>query len=287
MRWAALFLITLPELCGAQNSAEPPSTVPNATVDAGLAYDQHPQTVLDVYVPKTPAQGKRPGAVVIHGGGWMGGTKESVVQKYVAPLLEQGFVVANVEYRLGGVAPAPAAVMDVLKAADWFKENGKRWNVDGDRIIALGNSAGGHLALMAGMASKGARLGPGGKVAAVVNFFGITDVEDQLQGSNQREYAVKWLPEQEGRAELAHKVSPVTYVRKDLPPILTLHGTADDIVPYEHGVRLTKALRDVGADAEVISVGGGRHEFTPEEMTKLWPQIFDFLRKRGILKQNT
>lgn len=278
-------LLLAPLLSFGQSPAKQPVVLPNATLDANLAYDQHPQTVVDVYVPKSPAVGKRPAALVIHGGGWVNGTKESVVERFVAPLVDEGFVVANVEYRLAAVAPAPAAVNDVLKAAEWFRTNAKRWNVDTSRIIATGGSAGGHLALMVGLTPKSARLGPSAKIAAVINFYGITDVEDQIAGPNMRKYAVTWVPEQENRGELARRVSPMTYVRKQAPPVLTLHGTADETVPYEHGVQITKALRDAGGDAEMISVPNGRHGFTPEEMKKLWPQIFEFLRKRGILKQ--
>ena len=85
-------------------------------------------------------------------------------------------------------------------------------------------------------------------------------------------------------ADLARRLSPIGYVRKDVPPVLSVHGTADETVPYEHGVSLTKALRDAGADAEMISVSGGKHPLSMEEMNKVYPQVWDFLRRRGILK---
>ncbi|MBC8164963.1 MAG: alpha/beta hydrolase, partial [Bryobacteraceae bacterium] len=195
-----------------------------------------------------------------------------------------GCVVANVEYRLAAVAPAPAAVEDVLKAAEWFGKNAKKYNVDPRRIVATGGSAGGHLALMAGLTPGSAKLGPTGKIALVVNFYGITDVEDQLGGANLRKYAVTWVPEGDARMDLARRVSPLSYVRRNLPPVLTLHGTADQTVPYEHGVRLTKALRDAGADAEMISVSSGEHGFPLEKMLQLWPQIFEFAQRRGIFR---
>src|SRR4051812_1264225 len=185
-----VLLVCLPLMCFAQAPAKQPVQLPDATLEANIAYDQYPQTVLDIYAPKAPALGKRPGAIVIHGGGWINGTKESVVERLVGPLVDQGFVVANVEYRLAAVAPAPAAIADVLKAADWFRQNAKRWNVDVNRIIVTGSSAGGHLALMTGLTPKTAHLGPTGKIAAVVNFYGITDVEDQIAGPNLRKYAV-------------------------------------------------------------------------------------------------
>lgn len=154
-----------------------------------------------------------------------------MVQIICLPYLEKGFVVANVEYRQSKVATAPAAVNDVLRAVKWFIRNAKKYNVDSKRIIVTGGSAGGHLALMVGMTPRSAKLGPPAKVAAVVNVYGITDVGDQLSGPNMRKYAVIWVPEQSGRLEMARKVSPITYVRAGLPPILTLHGDADPTAP--------------------------------------------------------
>lgn len=252
--------------------------------EADIAYDRYPETVLDILIPKTAPPKKRPGVLVIHGGGWVGGNREGMIRNFCLPYLEKGFVVANVEYRLAKVAPAPAAVADVLQAANWFRRNAKRYEVDTDRIIVTGGSAGGHLALMVGLTPKSAGLGPPAKVAAVINFYGITDVADQLSGPNQREYAVTWVPEQEGRLELARRVSPLTYVRKNVPPVLTIHGDADPTVPYEHGVRLTRALRDAGADAELISIRGGKHGgFSAEQMTWIYHEIFRFLQARRIL----
>ncbi len=271
-------------LCAAQ-SAAPITPLPDwVSIEANIPYGEYKQTVMDIFQSKKAPSGPRPGVIVIHGGGWVNGTKESMVEKFVMPYLEQGFVVADVEYRLAAIAPAPAAVSDVLEAAAWFHKNAKRWNVDTKRIVVTGGSAGGHLALMVGMAPKSAHFGPATKVAAVINFYGITDVEDQLQGPNMRKYAVTWVPEQQGRSDLAHKLSPLTYVRRNTPAILTIHGNADQTVPYEQGVQLTKALRDVKADAEMISVPNGKHGFPMETMNRLYPQIFDFLRKRGILK---
>jgi len=105
-----------------------------------------------------------------------------------------------------------------------------------------------------------------------------------VTGPNERPYAVAWIPEQPDRMELARRVSPITYVRKGLPPILVLHGDADPTVPYEQSVTLVKALKNAGDDAELLTVPEGRHEFTPEEMTQLWPQIFQWLKKRKIAR---
>ncbi len=273
-------LLVLSSVCA---FAQTPAAIPDwVKVEAHIHYDKYNETVLDVMQSTRSTAKKRPGVLVIHGGGWTGGTKESQVVPVCLRYLEKGFVVVNVEYRLAKAAIAPAAVEDVLKAAAWFRKNAKKYHVDPNKIVVTGGSAGGHLALMVGMTPKTANLGKPAKVAAVVNFYGITDVNDQLQGPNKRTYAVTWVPEMKGRQDLALRVSPMTYVRKDLPPILTLHGDADPTVPYEHGVKLTKALREAGAHAEMITVPQGKHGFPKEKLDELYPQIFAFLEKYGI-----
>jgi acetyl esterase/lipase len=260
---------------------KPPVVPASANIDKDLPYSTHKETVLDILHPKDPSPGKRPGVLLIHGGGWTGGVKEDRMEYAAAKYLEKGFVVANVEYRLAKVAKAPAAVEDVLRAANWFRDNAKKYNVDPNRIVATGDSAGGHLALMVGMTPKSAKLGPPAKVAAVVNFYGITDVEDQLAGPNRRDYAVSWMTEDPG---LGQRVSPITYVRKGLPPILTIHGDADETVPYEHATRLTKALLDAGAEATLHTVAGEGHSIPKAKLDAEYEQIFAFLKQHKILQ---
>ncbi|HTM51762.1 MAG TPA: alpha/beta hydrolase [Bryobacteraceae bacterium] len=261
-----------------------PAVIPDSvSVESNIAYDQYKETVLDVLAPKAPSKQKRPGVILIHGGGWVNGTKEARVEYAALKYVENGFVVANVEYRLAKAATAPAAVTDVLKAAQWFRNNARKYNVDPKRIIVTGDSAGGHLALMVAMTPKSAKLGPPAKVAAVVNFYGITDVDDQLEGPHMQKYAVTWVPEQAGRHELAKRVSPMTYVRKDLPPILTLHGDVDKTVPYEHGAKLTRALKEAGADARLITVSGSGHGFQKAILDEQFPHIFAFLKEKGVI----
>jgi acetyl esterase/lipase len=251
-------------------------------IEANVRYSLHPETVLDIVQARAPALKNRPGVIVIHGGGWIQGDKESMLEPFCLPFVEHGFVVANVEYRLAASATAPAAVNDVLEAAKWFRDRATDYKVDPNQIIVTGNSAGGHLAMMLGMAPESAGLGPSIKIAAIVNFYGISDVPDQLQGPHLQTYAVTWVPEQPYRLDLAKKLSPITYVRKGLPPMLSIHGDADSVVPYQQSVRLTKELKAAGDQAELITVPGGNHGFPPEEMSKLWPQIFKWLKKHKI-----
>ncbi|HTB19680.1 MAG TPA: alpha/beta hydrolase, partial [Bryobacteraceae bacterium] len=215
-------------------------------IQANIRYDQYPETVLDILQPSAPSLADRPGVIVFHGGGWVEGNKEQMLEEFCLPFVRHGMVVANVEYRLAGSAPAPAAVNDVLKAAQWFNDHAAKYRVDRKRIITAGGSAGGHLALMIAMTPNSAELGPSIKIAAVIDFFGIADVADQLAGAHQRPYAVAWIPDQPddsakiARMDLARRLSPITYVRKGLPPVLAIHGDADAVVPYEQSVELVK-----------------------------------------------
>ncbi len=254
----------------------------NYQIEANIRYGKYPESVLDIVQSSAPALKNRPGVIVIHGGGWVEGDKESMLQPFCVPLVEHDFVVANVEYRLAKAATAPAAVNDVLDAARWFHDHAERFKVDPNQILVLGSSVGGHLALMVGMTPASADLGPAVKIAGVINFYGISDVGDELEGPHQQRFAAVWIPEQPNRMDLARRLSPLTYVRKGLPPILSIHGDADSVVPYDQSVRLTRALKAAGDDAELITVPGGHQGFTGEEMNKLWPQIFKWLKKRRI-----
>lgn len=257
------------------------------TAKTNIHYDHYDQTVLDVMWPKASLAEKRPGVIMFHGGGWIRGDKKSMMHNFALPYLKHGFVVCNVEYRMAPVATAPAAVNDALDAAKWFFDHASEYNVDTNRIVVTGASAGGHLALMVGMADASANLGPTVKVAAIVNGYGITDVGDVLTGPHRKSWATQWLPEQEGRAALAKRLSPMTYVRKDLPPILTVQGANDKTVPTEQGVKLTKALRDAGVDAEMITVPNAGHGFSAQQWPGVREKIFDFLKKHGVLQNES
>ncbi len=264
--------------------------VPNVTYLTAGNYE----CKLDMYLPRD-AQKPNPTVLIIHGGGWVSGTKE-LTQMHIIPYLEMGFSVVNVGYRLGQVAQAPAAVEDVRCALRWVFRNAKQYQFDTSAIVVTGHSAGGHLALMAGMlppASEFDRICTGNdvepKVAAIINWFGITDVADQIEGgANRRDYAVKWFgvqPGKEAEMNLAKRVSPLSYVRKGVPPVLTLHGDADLTVPYSHAVRLHEALTKAGAQSTLHTIAKGGHGgFSREATLEAYKVVREFLSKCGLLK---
>jgi acetyl esterase/lipase len=256
---------------------------PNLTYHVASGHENK----LDLYLP-TNASGPTPVLMYIHGGGWVGGAKEVNILR-ILPYLEMGWAVANVEYRLGAVARAPAAVEDLLCALRWVIRNADDYNLDPGRIVTTGNSAGGHLALTTGMipASVGLdRECPGPEelsVAAIINWYGITDVGDLLDGRNMKSYAVEWMGSLEDRFEIADRVSPMTYVRAGLPPILTIHGDADPTVPYQHALDLHEALEAVGVPNELHTVPNGRHGgFNREQQVAVFETIQSFLSEHGL-----
>lgn len=256
---------------------------------------------LDVYRPRG-SQGPNPTLMYIHGGGWTNGSKEASALTFL-PYLEMGWTVVNVAYRLADVAHAPAAVEDTRCALRWIYRNAEQYGFDRDAIVVTGNSAGGHLALTTGMLPESAGLeaqcpgdrlrtwniGPPNmdslRVAAIINWYGITDVVDLLDNGpgSSGNFTEAWLGSSPDRRAVAERVSPLSYVRRDLPPILSIHGDSDTIVPYSQGVRLHDALNEVGVSNQLITIEGGGHGgFSYEQMSGIYSEIRAFLRQHDI-----
>ena len=178
---------------------------------------------------------------------------------------------------------------DCLCALRWVYKNAKQYNFDTSRLVTTGHSAGGHLALTTGMVPASAELDrqcPGPeqlRVAAIINWFGITDVADVIDGPNTKSYAVRWFAAMPGRREVARRVSPLTYVRPGLPPIITVHGDADPTVPYAHAVQLHEALNTAKVSNELITIKGGKHGFFGVQATQdAYASIVEFLGKLNL-----
>ena len=237
---------------------------------------------VDVYQSRNQ-DAPAPTFIYYHGGGWVGGSKEANVLRLI-PYLEKGWAAVNVQYRLGDVSLAPAAVEDSLCALRWVARNADQYGFDKTRLVVSGNSAGGHLALTTGMIPSEAELdrqcigNETPQVAAIVNWYGITDVNDLLDGQNQKSYAVRWLGSQPDRNAVASRVSPLSYVRENLPPIISIHGDADPIVPYSHAVQLHQRLSQAEVTNELITVPNGLHGgFPAQEQIRIYSSIFKFL----------
>jgi acetyl esterase/lipase len=250
---------------------------------------------LDVYARRNPgATPTQPGpplpvVIYIHGGGWVQGTKEGSVLQALT-FLSMGYSVVNVEYRLANVSLAPAAIEDCRCALRWVVAHAKDYNFDPNRIVVAGASAGGHLALTTGMIPASAGFDrqcfttSEPHVAAIVDFFGITDIGDLLEAPDKKPfpeswpYTVQWLGNQPNRSEIAKAASPLTYVKTGQPPVISIHGDADLLVPYNHSVRLQDALAKANVAHELITIPGGGHGiFPPDEWQRAYAAIEKFL----------
>ncbi len=214
---------------------------------------------LDAYVPD--GKGPFPTVILVHGGAWSAGDKQTFIKPLFEPLTAAGFAWFTINYRLAPAHPYPAAVDDVVSAVRWVKAHAREYKVDQKRIALVGESAGGHLVAMVG-ARDGRKLG----IAAVVPFYAPCDMQVLGEAAAKAERAPKAISnflnftEMDDRARrLLREASPVTYVNKDMPPFLLIHGTADATVPYDQSVKMRDRIQQVGAACELYSVEGGAH----------------------------
>ena len=283
---AVVIIILLPSFVAGQSSdstdwalsvAGEYRVVPNVTYLTTNNWDSK----LDLYLPRNIAK-TTPTLIYIHGGAHVYGSKEESVLR-ILPYLNLGWAVVNVEYRLGRVSRAPAAVEDCICAVRWVNENADEYSLNSDLVIVTGASAGSHLALSTAMlpASTGLDLqcpGEPVKIAAVINWYGLTDVLERLEGPHSRPGTVAWFGSNPDRRELAQFVSPIKYVREGLPPIVTVHGDEDPRVPYTQATRLHEGLEAAGVPNQLITISGGGHGgFSADEMSQSFVTIRQFL----------
>ena len=216
---------------------------------------------LDLAMPSDSAGKLRPAIVVIHGGGWLEGDKSSFStpgQRTPGNILDfakLGFVAVTINYRLSREAQFPAALHDCRCAVRWLRAHAKEYQIDPDAIGAWGNSAGGHLALMLGMADTTAIPDDDGpyrefssRVQAVVSDSGPIDLRHQVE-HNQIPDAIKlFLGGPPGAAgagdyELA---SPIKHISPHTPPLMLIYGVDDEQVGVETADRFVVALDQAG-----------------------------------------
>jgi acetyl esterase/lipase len=234
-----------------------------------VPYGPSPNNRLDIMQPRWIGHPPRAAVIVFHGGAWLFGTRQDMRGRVCLPYLRQGFVVANVEYRLGAVLPAGE---DAKRAVEWLFAHVGTYGIDRQRVVVTGESAGANLALLAAFQS-------GTRPAAVVNFYGVTDLNAMLDNAWVR----RVLPA-DGMEDAARRASPVGYVRPGGPPVLSIHGLSDRVVPVEQTRELTEAVRSAGGDAAQFFIEGAGHGFFPPQQETAFTAVFQFLRQRWVLR---
>lgn len=240
--------------------------------------------LLDLYVP---APGDRAGAAIVyvHGGGWALGTRRRFGRAFIpwSPtpldlLAQAGFVVATIDYRLSGEACFPAQLHDVKAAVRWIRGNAAALGIDAARIVAWGESAGGHLAMLAGLTGDdNAMVGDVGefrdqpsRVCGVIDWYGpmnLLSIGRQHGPDSDKDAASSWESSMVGAPlqsdpQRTLAASPINYVHAGAPPVQIHHGTTDSLVPYAQSVEFADALRAAGGDVELIPVEGSDHFWT-------------------------
>jgi acetyl esterase/lipase len=232
----------------------------------GLVYGEAggEKLTMDYYPPAGPAP--HPIVIIIHGGGFVGGTSKNGSEAYCADFLAPaGYAVFSINYRLAPKYPYPAMVEDVERAIRYLRHNAKRWKADPNRIALVGGSAGGYLSNMAGVLNargiKGAKDPvdrTSARLQAVVTLFGPSDFRNQPVNDNLRALLGPLMKEKGEEAALA-AASPATHITGDEPPFLLIHGDKDRSVPLSQSTHLQAALKSVGVPCDLIVIPNGPH----------------------------
>ena len=244
------------------------------------------QEKLDLYIPNKTGS-SAPAIINIHGGGWVSGSKDQ--QGGFNPYFKNGFLVCNIEYRMTKEAKAPAAIEDARCALAYLKKNAKELGIDVNRIVVMGGSAGGHLALMTGLLENDHRFDKNCadvkdmKVAAIIDKWGITDVWAWAYCCKSHS-AQNWLGDKKADEAFAKTVSPMTYLKKSSPPIFICHGDADSTVPIEESYLLHDKLKEIGIKTDLMVVPHGGHSLVgaKDQLKVMDERILVFLKELGV-----
>jgi acetyl esterase/lipase len=229
----------------------------------------------DLFRPETDEL--LPLVVCIHGGGWISGSKEDM-RDVALVIAGHGFAAACLNYRLAPLHPYPAAVEDIHAFLASAHRNAKEWKIDESRIAALGNSAGGHLACMAGLSGPREY-----RADTVIDICGITD----LTRPREQHLSISWSflegfmgVDYEGNEELYREASPLYHVDTEAPPFLVIHGDSDDVVPIEQSQALVSAFEQYNVRYEYHPMPGEMHSFSFLGWAKIEQLFLQFLTER-------
>lgn len=223
---------------------------------------------LDLHRPNAE---KPPLIVYVHGGAWRTGSREDVP---IAGLLEHGFAIASVDYRLSTQARFPAQIHDIKAAIRFLRAKADELHINTSRIAIIGSSAGGHLAALAGLTNDheglegkvGDHLDQSSRVDVIVSFYGASNLQSILAQSTEFGLGVRIpalklllgdLPEKE--PALAKLASPVAHLDAKDPPLLMIHGDADPQMPPAQSEELHKACEAAKISSRLIILPGGKH----------------------------
>ncbi|GAB97437.1 acetyl esterase/lipase [Kineosphaera limosa] len=278
--------------------ATPEQPIEPKRTDILYAQDGKEEHKLDLYMPGADTDkgaGPYPTVVFVHGGGWAAGDKSDINNEEIQMnqlrdvLLQNGYAIASVNYRVVPNGTFPEPVQDISAAVRFLKSHANQYWLDPDRFVMMGDSAGGHLATMTGVSSDDKELqGDIGitdtdtKVKAIVGYYGLYDLtkrtEDQQNGPCQRARPgaesshgrlIGADPDSPEGEPIAAKASPVTYVNANTPPVLMFHGSQDCTTPPPQAERFKAALEAAGVPVELTIIDAAHADpkfFTAQEL---------------------
>ncbi len=267
----------------------------NYSLEADLAYlGADRAEKMDVYLPPEQFARPLPAVLLIHGGGWRIGDKANPRERNIgSTLASHGYAVFSINYLLnegykdtdGRVHTTkvayPQNLYDCKSGLRFIRKESTRFGIDPDRIAVMGGSAGGTFAMLLGATAHVPEMNAGGlytdqrnDVACVINFYGVPD----LQAERYMHVFAGATPEQ--TQENLRCMSPVTWLHRDMPPLLITHGTADTTIPVESSRSLVRCLETIGVDYWYIEIAGAVHSYhlQPPQMD-LRPVVLTFLEK--------
>ncbi len=254
------------------------------------ANDNLAKHLLDIYLPAN-VKGKIPLVIFIHGGGWLSNDKYAdmgYMKKTVSEIISSGFALASIDYRFSTQAVFPAQMLDCNRAISFLYDNADKYGFDKNHFALMGFSAGGHLASMVGL-SKNNNIEtffmPGTNKSfsfkAVVDFYGPAELV-LFPGANDEKSPEGLLigAAPLARPDLAKAASPVTYVDKNDPPFLIIHGEKDELVSPKQSQLLSAWLNVVGVQNELIIVKDAPHFGEMFDADEIRNKVIDFLMKK-------
>jgi acetyl esterase/lipase len=292
-------------LCSCGRSQPSPDPVAALTTQAGLVsnvtylkfdslelkLDLYQQTAMLGEDPWWRTSGKpKPVLLYIHGGGWIDGEKETRALGQL-PYVSRGWILVNVDYRLSRQAKAPAAITDCRNALNWVYDNANKFEMDTNKIVVSGESAGGHLALMTGLLDNDTLfrdpqhpIGRKLRVAAIINWYGVTDFNTNFaEDLKDPKFHFWWVRPEDQSQEYLARLSPVSYIKPGIPPILSIHGDADPLVNVSQARELHAKLDQAGVPNALIVVKGRKHGgFTAAEQSDIFDRIWKFLEENRM-----
>ncbi|SFZ92785.1 Acetyl esterase/lipase [Flaviramulus basaltis] len=276
-----LFIPVFVVSCNSQNSIKIFKDVEYAQINGT-------KLLLDIYLPNAV---ENPNLLIwVHGGAWVGGDKENPPVK----LVEKGYALASVNYRLATKAQFPAQVFDIKAAIRFLRAKASEYKYNAEKIVIAGSSAGGHLVALVGTTNNlpelegtvGDYLNESSSVQGILDFYGPTNFMTILNqstpyGMNVRVPALKKLLGDlpENKPELAKLASPVYHVDETDPPLLIMHGNKDQQVPINQSHELENEYKKHNLDVFFKVIYEGAHGGPEFETQENYDLVFKFLDK--------